>query len=190
MTDLTSLQSVPQWHRNRSSTPRRLPANCHVFRCPLAQFERRFIAERTRDGMNAARAKGSRPLRPPLNPEKPEATLLLVKGGMSPTRTARRTALVSCPRNTRYFVAIKMGRRQGGPSRTGGGGSISEPIRDRPATQPPAHFHRNPLGRGQLAVFPRCSLDPYDSDIGRFSASPARTALKNSQLTSGKVPRI
>src|SRR6202790_4702873 len=28
--------------------------------------------------------------------------------------------LVSCPRNTRYFVAIKMGRRPGGPSRTGG----------------------------------------------------------------------
>jgi hypothetical protein len=27
--------------------------------------------------------------------------------------------LVSCPRNSRYFVAIKMGRRQGGPSRTG-----------------------------------------------------------------------
>jgi hypothetical protein len=23
-----------------------------------------------------------------------------------------------------------------------------------------------PLGRGQLAVFPRCSLDPYDSDMG------------------------
>ena len=43
--------------------------------------------------MNAARAKGSRPLRPPLNPEKLEATLLLVKGGMSPTKTARRTAL-------------------------------------------------------------------------------------------------
>jgi len=62
-------------------------ANSHVFRCPLAQFERRFIAERTRDGMNAARAKGSRPLRPPLNP------VLLVKGGMSPTKTARRTAL-------------------------------------------------------------------------------------------------
>src|ERR1700674_2869925 len=57
-----------------------------------------------------------------------------------------------------------MGRRQGGPSRTGGGGSISERIRDRRATQPPAHFHRSPLGRGQLAVFPRCSLDPYDKD--------------------------
>jgi hypothetical protein len=46
------------------------------------------------------------------------------------------------------------------------GGSISEPIRDRRATQPPAHFHRNPPGRGQWAVFPRCSLDPYDSDMG------------------------
>jgi hypothetical protein len=38
--------------------------------------------------------------------------------------------------------------------------------RGRRATQPPARFHRNPLGRGQLAVFPRCSLDPYDSDMG------------------------
>src|SRR3984893_15981239 len=28
--------------------------------------------------------------------------------------------LVSCLRNNMYFVAIKMGRRQGGPSRTGG----------------------------------------------------------------------
>jgi len=70
------------------------------------------------------------------------------------------------------------------------GGSISEAIRDRRATQPPAHFHRNPPGRGQLAVFPRCSLDPYDSDMGASTASPARTALKNSQLTSGKIPRI
>jgi DNA invertase Pin-like site-specific DNA recombinase len=60
----------------------------------LAQFERRLIAERTRDGVNAARAKkGSRPGRPPLNPEKLEAALLLVKGGMSPTKAARRTAL-------------------------------------------------------------------------------------------------
>jgi hypothetical protein len=24
----------------------------------------------------------------------------------------------------------------------------------------------NPSGRGQLAVFPRCSLDPYDKDMG------------------------
>jgi DNA invertase Pin-like site-specific DNA recombinase len=60
----------------------------HVFGA-LAQFERRLVTERTRDGMNAARAKGSRPGRPPLNPEKLEAALLLVKGGMSPTKAAR-----------------------------------------------------------------------------------------------------
>jgi len=35
----------------------------HVFGA-IAQFERRLIAERTRDGMNAARAKGSKPGRP------------------------------------------------------------------------------------------------------------------------------
>src|ERR1700736_3268999 len=35
--------------------------------------------------------------------------------------TIQRNLLVSCPRNSMYFVAIKMGRRQGGPSRTGGG---------------------------------------------------------------------
>jgi hypothetical protein len=46
------------------------------------------------------------------------------------------------------------------------GGRISESIRNRRATQPPAHFQRNPPGRGQLAVFPSCSLDRYDSDIG------------------------
>src|SRR6202040_3427935 len=34
--------------------------------------------------------------------------------------SASSCTLVSCPRNTRYFLAIKMGRRQGGPSRTGG----------------------------------------------------------------------
>ena len=45
-------------------------------------------------------------------------------------------------------------------------GRISQSIRNRRATQPPAHFQRNPPGRGQLAVFPRCSLDPYESDMG------------------------
>ncbi len=61
----------------------------------LAQFERRLITERTRDGMNAARAKGCRPGRPPLNPEKLEAALLLVKGGMSPTKAARLLAALN-----------------------------------------------------------------------------------------------
>jgi hypothetical protein len=84
-------------------------------------------------------------------------------------------ALVFCRRNSMPFVAIKMGRRQGGPSRTGGRGRIPHHFtllqiwffpagikmvtgRNQRATQPPTHFHRNHLGRGQLAVFPRCSL--------------------------------
>jgi hypothetical protein len=65
------------------------------------------------------------------------------------------------------------------------GGRISEAIRNRRATQPPAYFQRNPPGRGQLAVFPRCSLDPYESRYGRFAR-----ALKNSQLTCGDVTII
>ena len=64
----------------------------HVFGA-IAQFERRLIAERTRDGMNAARAKGSKPGRPALDQEKLSAALMLVKGGMSPTRAARQTGL-------------------------------------------------------------------------------------------------
>ena len=62
--------------------------------------------------------------------------------------------------------------------------------RNRRATQPPTHFQRNALGRGRLAVFPRCSLDPYQSRYGRFTASPARTALENSQLTRGDITII
>src|SRR5258708_18357647 len=66
-------------------------------------------------------------------------------------------------------VAFKMGRRQGGPSRTGVRGRISKSIRNRRATQPPAHFHRNPLGRGRLTVFPRCSLLTYRFRYARRS---------------------
>src|SRR6516225_9489438 len=46
-------------------------------------------------------------------------------------------------------------------------GRISRAIRSRRATQPPAHFHRNPQGRGRLAVFPRCSLLTYRSRYDR-----------------------
>ncbi len=49
------------------------------------------------------------------------------------------------------------------------GGRISGSIRNRRATQPPAHFHRNPPGRGQLAVFPRCSLLTYQFRYARRS---------------------
>ncbi len=64
----------------------------HVFGA-IAQFERRLIAERTRDGMANARIKGSRPGRPPLDQEKLEAAILLVKSGLSPTKAARQTGL-------------------------------------------------------------------------------------------------
>ena len=88
-------------------------------------------------------------------------------------------------------VAFKMGRRQGGPSRTGSRGRISQSIRNRRATQPPAHFQHNPPGRGRLAVFPPPRrIDPYQSRYARFTASPARTALKNSQLTGGDITSI
>ena len=39
------------------------------------------------------------------------------------------------------------------------------------STQPPP-------GRGRLAVFPRCSLGPYGSRYGRFTASPATDRLE------------
>jgi hypothetical protein len=58
--------------------------------------------------------------------------------------------------------------------------------RNRRATQPLAHFQRNPPGRGQLAVFPPPRrIDPYESRYGRFAR-----AWKNSQLTCGDVTII
>jgi DNA invertase Pin-like site-specific DNA recombinase len=64
----------------------------HVFGA-IAQFERRLIAERTRDGIANARAKGRRPGRPPLDQDKRDAALLLVQSGMSPTQAARQVGL-------------------------------------------------------------------------------------------------
>jgi hypothetical protein len=51
-----------------------------------------------------------------------------------------------------HMVAFKMGRRQGGPSRTGAEGEYLNRYVTDPAAagQPPAHFQRNPPGRGQL----------------------------------------
>jgi hypothetical protein len=46
------------------------------------------------------------------------------------------------------------------------------------------HFHRNPLGRGRLAVFLRCSLDPYESDRG------ARSRLEKQPTGPGKMHAI
>ena len=64
----------------------------HVFGA-IAQFERRLIAERTRDGIAAARAEGKKPGRPGLDREKLQAALTLVGSGMSPTKAAKQVGL-------------------------------------------------------------------------------------------------
>jgi DNA invertase Pin-like site-specific DNA recombinase len=64
----------------------------HVFGA-IAHFERRLIVERTRDGVAAARARGKRPGRPPLDEEKLQAALTLIRGGLSPSAAARQVGL-------------------------------------------------------------------------------------------------
>lgn len=64
----------------------------HVFGA-IAHFERRLIAERTKDGIAAARAKGKRPGRRPLDRDKVAAALKLVAAGLSPTAAARQLGL-------------------------------------------------------------------------------------------------
>lgn len=64
----------------------------HVFG-PIARFERRLIAERTRDGVAAACAAGRHPGRPKLDHEKLRAALTLIRDGMSPTKAARHVGL-------------------------------------------------------------------------------------------------
>lgn len=64
----------------------------HVFGA-IAHFERRLIAERTKDGIAAARAKGKRPGRRPLDRDKVAAALKLVMAGYSPTQAAKQVGL-------------------------------------------------------------------------------------------------
>ena len=64
----------------------------HVFGA-IAHFERRLIVERTRDGIAAARARGKRPGRPPLDEEKLQAALTLIRSGLSPSIAARQVGL-------------------------------------------------------------------------------------------------
>jgi hypothetical protein len=79
----------------------------------------------------------------------PDFGLQRVEKTIRSLRPFCRLDLVSCPRNSMYFVAIKMGRRQGAPSRTG----------------------------GRLVVFLRCSLGPYDSRWGRFARALKNSQL-------------
>src|SRR6266852_341327 len=64
----------------------------HVFGA-IAHFERRLIAERTKDGIAAARARGKHPGRRPLDADKIAAALSLVKAGLSPTAAAMQLGL-------------------------------------------------------------------------------------------------
>ena len=64
----------------------------HVFGA-IAHFERRLIGERTRDGLAAARARGSKPGRPPVNDQAIDAAFKLIAAGLSPTIAARQLGL-------------------------------------------------------------------------------------------------
>jgi len=64
----------------------------HVFGA-IAHFERRLIAERTKDGIAAARAKGKVPGRRPLDPDKAQSALKLVASGVSPADAAKQLGL-------------------------------------------------------------------------------------------------
>lgn len=64
----------------------------HVFGA-IAHFERRLIVERTRDGIAAARARGRRPGRPPLDDGKLQAALVLIRSGLSPSTAAHQVGL-------------------------------------------------------------------------------------------------
>lgn len=64
----------------------------HVFGA-IAHFERRLIAERTKDGIAAARAKGRVPGRQPVDADKVQAALKLVQAGLSPTKAASQLGL-------------------------------------------------------------------------------------------------
>jgi DNA invertase Pin-like site-specific DNA recombinase len=59
----------------------------------IAHFERRLIGERTKDGLAAAKAKGRRPGRPPIDPDKGDAAFKLIEAGLSPIEAARQVGL-------------------------------------------------------------------------------------------------
>ena len=64
----------------------------HVFGA-IAHFERRLIAERTKDGIAAARARGKVPGRQPVDLDKVQAAIKLVEAGLSPTQAASQLGL-------------------------------------------------------------------------------------------------
>ena len=80
----------------------------HVFGA-IAHFERRLIAERTKDGIAAARVRGKVPGRQPLDVDKVQAALKLVEAGLSPTKAASQLGL---GRSTVYREGAAAGIRR------------------------------------------------------------------------------
>ena len=76
----------------------------------IAHFERRLIAERTKDGIAAARARGKQPGRQPLEADRISAALKLVAAGLSPTAAARQIGL---GRSTVYREISRAGIQRG-----------------------------------------------------------------------------
>ncbi|KQB95081.1 invertase [Loktanella sp. 1ANDIMAR09] len=70
----------------------------HVFGA-IAHFERRLISERTKDGIQAARLRGRKPGRPPLDPETVLALQNLVETGMTAGQAAKQLGIA---RSTAY----------------------------------------------------------------------------------------
>jgi hypothetical protein len=84
--------------------------------------------------------------------------------------------LVSCPRNSMYFVAIKVGRRQGGEE----GACLNRYVTDEQRSRRPVFIAT--LWAGASWLFFRVALSTHIVKIWAFVR-----ALKNSQLTSGEV---
>ena len=68
----------------------------------IAHFERRLIYQRTRDGIAAARKRGRRPSRPPLDRETVSATQTLVEPGLTAGQAAKQLGI---GRATAYRIA-------------------------------------------------------------------------------------
>ncbi len=77
----------------------------HVFGA-IAHFERRLISERTRDGVAAAKAKGKRPGRQPLDQAKVDAAMTLIRASTSPAQAAHQLGL---GRSTVYREMKRLG---------------------------------------------------------------------------------
>ena len=88
------------------------------------------------------------------------------------------------------FVAIKMGRRQDGPSRPGGksGASLNRYVTDEQRRRP--IFIATLRAVASWLFFRVARSLRIDADMLGVSASAARTALKNSQLADGESHAI